>query len=336
METPPPLVPPPVAPPPPPPDYVDRSTWLLIFGILEIILGGLCLLMVPFMFIGQMMAAKQAGTEFSFPMAAQSALTFLILATGLIWLGIGSIKARRWARALLLCFGWMGLCIGVVSLAVVISSLGSIGDIMRQQGRTLPPGAVAVAKFFAVATVVFIYVLIPGTLVLFYRGRNVKLTCEYLDPVERWTDRCPLPVIAMCILQTYGAFAIVMTPWFGSAFPLFGYVVTGWPAKLLLFGFGAFSLFAARGFYRLQPRFWLLYTALVTAMGISTIITFLRVDVLVFYRSAGMPETQIQQIAANPVMQGHFMAWLMALSMGLYLGYLLYLRRYFSKPSALP
>ena len=309
--------------------YHDRRTGLIVFGILEIIIGGFCLLMLPLTVFGQLMVAKKNGAEFSFALAAPTMMTFLAMATGLIWLGIGSIQARRWARALWLCLGWMGLCVGVVSLAVVITSLGSMDELMRQQGQPLPPGAVAVAKFFTVATVLFIYVLIPGALILFYRSQHVKLTCENRDPVTRWTDRCPLPVLAMCILQVYGAGCVIFMPGFGAAMPLAGFLVTGWPARLLWFGFAGFSIYAARGFHRQNPRVWLIYTVVVVCVGVSSILSFLRIDLLEYYRAVGFPEWQIKQLAANPLVKGNFIVGLSALSLTLFVGFLLYLRRYF-------
>jgi len=315
------------------PAYRDRHTGLIVFGIMEIIMGGFCLLMVPLTVFGQVMTAKKNGAEFSLALATPTILIFLAMATGLIWLGIGSIQARRWARALLLCFGWLGLGIGLVSLVVVVASLGSMDELMRQQGQQLPPGAVAVAKFFTVATVLFIYVLIPGALILFYRSPHVKLTCENRDPVARWTDLCPLPVLAMCILQVYGAGCLLFIPGFGAVMPLAGFMVTGWPARLLWFGFAGFSIYAARGFYRQIPRVWLIYTVVVVGFGLSSVLTFLRVDLLEYYRTVGLPEWQIKQMAANPLMKGNFIVGLSALSMTLFVGFLLYLRRYFSQGS---
>ena len=78
------------------PAYRDRHTGLIVFGIMEIIMGGFCLLMLPLTVFGQLMVAKKNGAEFSFALAAPTMMTFLAMATGLIWLGIGSIQARRW------------------------------------------------------------------------------------------------------------------------------------------------------------------------------------------------------------------------------------------------
>lgn len=314
---------------PPSPAYKDRRTGLILFGILEIILGAFCVLFLPLMVFGQMMAAKRTGNEFDFALVAPALLTFSALAASLIWLGIGSIQARRWARALLLCLGWMGLCLGVVALAIVIPTLGSMDAMMRQQGRELPSGVLGFVKIFTVVVIAVIYVLIPGALVLFYRSVNVKLTCENRDPVERWTDRCPLPVIAICLLQCWGAIYVVLMPRFSAAVPLAGFLVTGWLARVIWFGFAGLSLYAAWGFYRLRYRAWLIYTVAIVAFGLSSLATFSRIDLLDYYRAVGMPDWQIRQIAASPLIQSHALLWISALSIVLLGGYLLYLRRYF-------
>src|SRR5258708_33744181 len=100
-----------------------------------------------------------------------------------------------------------------------------------------------------------IYVVIPGAMVLFSRSTHVKLPCEARDPVPRWTDRCPLPVLAVVLIQAFGAVGmLLMLPVYGRAFPLFGLIITGLPAVAMSLAFAAFSLYAARGFYLLQSR----------------------------------------------------------------------------------
>ena len=80
--------------------YKDRSAGLIVFGILTILLGCLAGLFVPLMLVGQ--AASARATSAPAPLSAilPAVLLYGILAVALVWLGIGSIMARRWARAL--------------------------------------------------------------------------------------------------------------------------------------------------------------------------------------------------------------------------------------------
>lgn len=321
-----------ISPPISPPAlaYKDRRTGLLVFGILEILLGCIFLLALPATVFGQVATAKRTHTELNTAIVFSSLLTPALLATGLIWLGIGSIKARRWARSLLLCLGWLGLCIGAASLPIVIASLSSLEGMLRQQGQNVSPGIVVLTKVVVVATMTVFYVIIPAVLVLFYRSPHVKLTCENSDPVECWTDRCPLPVIAICILQSCGAlYILAMMPRLGAAFPLAGFVVTGWLSWTLWLGFIGLSAYAAWGFYHLQRSAWLIYTIAIVTIGLSSVMTFMRIDLLEYYRMTGLPEQQISQLAVSPLVRGHNPVWFSVLSTILFGGYLVYLRRYF-------
>ena len=321
---------PPFAPAPPP--LKDTYTGLIVFGILEIVAGAFCALLIPLSLLGQIAAAKKTAHDFNAAMALPTVVTFSALAIGLIWLGIGSAMARRWARALLLCFGWIGLCTGVIALAAVIPALSTLDQTLQQQGQTLQPGLLLVMKIVMVATVSILYIVIPGALVLFYRRPAVKLTCEARDPVERWTDRCPLPVVVTCILQVLTTAYIILLPQFGAAIPLAGTIVIGWPARLLWWGFAAFSILSARGFYRLAPRAWSIYTIGILAFWILSTATFLRIGLLEYYHAIGLPDWQVEQVSHSPLAQGHLFIYVSAISLVIYGGYLLYIRRYFHTP----
>jgi hypothetical protein len=182
-----------------------------------------------------------------------------------------------------------------------------------------------------VAVMALFYVLIPGALVLFYRSRHVTLTCQARDPVERWTDRCPLPVLGAVLQLAYSAFVLLMLlPQFGRAFFFFGVVITGIPAQGIWASSAAFLAWAAVGFYRLDRRAWRAYVSFVVLFGASAPVSFARLDLLDYYRAAGLPEAQLAQIRSSPLMQGGHLLWLALLSCAALVGYLFYIRRFFS------
>ena len=76
-----------------PEPYKDRSTGLMIFGILTLLLGCLSALFVPMMIVGRL--AAPAGSQAPLSSIVPAVLIYGILAVALIWLGIGSITARR-------------------------------------------------------------------------------------------------------------------------------------------------------------------------------------------------------------------------------------------------
>ncbi|MEZ0255382.1 MAG: hypothetical protein ACAI37_08885, partial [Chthoniobacter sp.] len=162
--------------------YADRKTALIVFGILIILMGLVCALFVPLAIIGQSMAPQGSPGA-----ALHSTLPIVAMYGGIavlfLWLGIGSIMARRWARALLLVLSASWLVMGVVGMGMMTFLLpkitAAINSAPRPTGQAAPP-----PEFGAIFGVVMlimvgvIYIVIPGALFLFYRSRHVKATCE--------------------------------------------------------------------------------------------------------------------------------------------------------------
>jgi hypothetical protein len=321
------------APPPLPPTHRDRRTGLLLFGIFEIIIGAFFALSLPLGILGQVALARQQGHEFDATFLGPMLLTSGGGAAGLIILGIGSIRGRRWARALLLILGWAGLITGVITLAMIVPALGGFEEMMQAQmrqqgGREMPAIAVTMAKVMMVLTTLIFYVVIPGALILFYRSPHVKRTCELMDPTERWTDRVPLPVIAVVLLAAFGASCVLLMPKFGGMMPFFGHTLTGWTARLVWLGVSAFSVYTARGLYRRDYLAWKLYLGFIVLAAANYAFSLSVLGLDGYYRASGLPEWQIQQIAANPMVRG-FSGWSAVVGMVPFVGFVVYLRRYF-------
>ena len=319
------------------PPYKNKKTGLLVFGIFEILLGVLFVFMLLATAIGQLVLAQRP--EMAATVDRRSLLPTIAMIGGLaavfIWLGIGSIKGRRWARAVSLCLGWMGLVTGVISCAALVWTLPGVEAAMRQnaeqQGREMPAIALMITKIVMVGFTFLFYVVIPGALVLFYRSSHVKMTCEALDPVERWTDRCPLPVLAMVLLQVFGAVCmIMMLPLYGRAFPFFGVILKGLPAAAIYLVFAAFSIYAARGFYRLQIKAFWIYFVVIVVFGMSGIVSFSGGHLMDYYQAIDLPQAQLQQIEKMPFIHSQYLGWMGATGLLLYAGFLLWLKRYFT------
>ncbi len=90
-----------------------------------------------------------------------------------------------------------------------------------------------------------IYVIIPGALVLFYGSKHAKETCERRDPKVRWTDKCPLPVLAVSLMAGCWSACMPLTGFYGWSIPFFGLILSGMPGagvmlvSVLLFGYVA-------------------------------------------------------------------------------------------------
>ncbi|MCX7009318.1 MAG: hypothetical protein NTY53_19070, partial [Kiritimatiellaeota bacterium] len=287
-----------------PPDagFKDRRTGLMVFGILIIIIGCFLALMVPLMLFGQLMAKHVQGVESTPPgMMVGAILMYVGMAAALIWLGVGSIQCRRWARALLLIGAWVGLIgviIGIVMMAFILPQIFS-GTMPGAPSGT-PPMPAAFRVVFTVIMLAFctlFYVIIPGALVLFYRSPHVKATCEARDPVPRWTDACPLPVLAVSLmLGCTAAMMPLVILCYHSVVPCFGTYLSGAPAAAILLGMAAAYAFAARANYRLNIIGWWI-AILGFGLGmLSAVVTFARVGLLPMYELMEFPKAQLDMM----------------------------------------
>ena len=315
-----------------PPAFLDRKPGLVLFGIFELLIAGFCFLMIPLVIIGSIVArsAHVAGVPaMTTGMIASSIGVYLCLAVMFAWLGIGSVMARRWARSLTLVIAWFWLVSGIGSLAMVAIIMPDL-SIPMPQGQSVPPGLMRTMHLVVMAFSTVIYIVIPGALVLFYRSRHVKATCEARDPVERWTDRCPLPVLALTLVTGLAAFCMPLMGCYNWVFPTFGTILTGLPGAAYILPLAVIFAFISWGMYRLTPAAWWAFLILVLLMAPSAAITFSRVSLIVLYERMGFPKEMIAMM--RPCIENHGVlfasygaAWCVAI-----LAYLAWIRKYFA------
>ena len=258
-------------------------------------------------------------------------LVYVVAAVWFIWMGIGSVKARRWARALVLVSSWLWLICGIGGLFFIVLLMPDMYDKMGESGQ-MPPVAARIMTYIMIAFMTVFYVIIPAVLVLFYGSKNVKATCEFRDPQARWTDKCPLPVLALSLLFGFWAVSMPFTVFYGCAIPFFGSILTGLSGAGVVLLVALLAGYIAWGAYRLSINAWWCAVLLITTWALSTAITFSRVNILDFYEKMNFPEQQLETMKQFNISQGY-----MALFFGLWatglLGYLLYTRRYFVPPA---
>jgi hypothetical protein len=319
------------------PAYKDRSTGLMVFGILTLLLGCLAGLFVPLMLFGQMMAAKApnaspTNTAVILPAVAM----YGCVAVTLIWLGIGSIKARRWARALLLIFSWSWLVMGVFMTATMPFFMAKVFANLPPDAKTgqpaMSPAAVTGMIVFMILFFGVFFVAVPAIWTFFYNNRHVKATCEARDPVTRWTDACPLPVLGFCLWLLFGVPWMLLMPIIGhGVMPFFGMFLSGLPGSLYCLAIAAIWSYAAWLLYHLDVRgWWLILVALVVFM-VSGVVTYAHHDIIEMYQLMGYPQAQIDQIQKMGLLTGNHMTWFMALTMLPFLGYLVFIKKYLRK-----
>jgi hypothetical protein len=314
--------------------FKDRRAGLIAFGILQIILGVICALIVPFMVLGMMMSAPvspnasvpQPDTRMMIP----GLVFYLLLAAWFIWMGIGSVMARRWARALVLVASWMWLIAGVMATASMVFIMPGMFAQMNRNDQ-MPEAMISIFKAVMFGVLAVFYVIIPGLLVLFYGSRHVKATCESRDPTVRWTDRCPLPVLALSVVSVIWACCMPMMGIYGWALPFFGLIVNGAAGAAVALVTILLLAYVAWGAYRLNIKAWWCAVAMVTGWGLSAGVTFSRVSLMDFYGKMNFPAEQIDLMKQMMPSGSSWLLLLMGAWFIILLGYLIYTKRFFDQ-----
>lgn len=302
----------------------------MVFGIVEIVLGGLAALLIPLMLIGQVMSAQMTGERPPIGQIIPAVVFYGVASVVLITLGIGSCKARRWARALTLVVAWSWLAIGVVSIVMMAFLLPGVLAVPQPGGPPMPPEVRIIAMVVSVAFMSVVFIVVPGVLVFFYRSPHVKATCEARDPLPRWTDATPLPVLGLSLWLAFGALTLLSLPLSTrGVLPTFGVLLSGAVGSLVCVAFAALWGYCAWGAYRLRPAAWWIVLITICLLTASAIITFTRVDLMEMYRLMGYPEKQLEMMAQYPFMQGKSMVYFSVAGAIPMVAFLVFVKRYF-------
>ena len=313
----------------------DRKVGLILFGIFQTVLGCLCglmgLMMIGMLLLGPMAEAKQAEMMNARTMIPGVAFYF-VLAVGLVWLGIGSMLARRWAWTLTVVLSWLWLIMGVFcSLGFILFGRSMMSASMAQNDN-VPPQMMLVMYIVMAAFMACVYILLPALFLLFYHRASVRATCERRDPKVRWTDRCPMPVLALSIMLAMSVLCMPMSLASGFGMPLFGVPITGLAGVIVILLMTLVLAYLAWGTYRLRMVAWW-GAILVMILGtLNAVVTFSRMGLMEMYEKMGIPPAQLEMIRESGMVEAmsQWGPWLGPLVGGVvWLGYLLYVRRYF-------
>jgi len=314
--------------------FKDRSTGLMAFGIILLLMGALSAAMVLLMGASVMAVANAVdGSAQQLNASAMIPVLFFYaaLAVWFIWMGIGSIKARRWARALVLVTSWMWLVVGIMALFVMMAMMPDMYDQMSKTGK-VPEEAIAVVKAVTIVFMAIFYIVVPGAFVLFYGSRHVKATCERLDGKVRWTDKCPLPVLAMSLASGFWALCMPNMGLYGWAFPFFGVILNGTAGACLALVFMLLLVYVAVGSYWLDIKAWWCALLIVITWGVSAVVIFSRIGLMELYQKMDYSEQQLEAVKGFAESMGSCMVWMSGLWGVIILLYLLYTRKFFKQP----
>ena len=123
---------------------------------------------------------------------------------------------------------------------------------------------------------------------------------------------------------------MLVMPFTGRAvMPFFGMFLSGLPGGLSCLFIGAVWGWAGWWLYRLDTRgWWLILIAMVLFM-VSAMMTYAQHDIAELYQLQGMPQEQIDQIQRLGLLTGNRMGWMTALFSLPFLGYLIFIKKYF-------
>ena len=317
-------------------DFKDRTSGLLAFGILQIIIGAFAALTVPIMVLSMVFVSRASeGVGTSATMMIPSILIYLLAAIWFIWMGIGSIKAKRWARSLILVASSFWLISGIMALIMMMLMLPTMYDQINASGQ-LPEAMITIMQYGTFGFMLILYVILPGGLVLFYRSKHVKATCEHKDPNIPWTDRCPMPVLAITIATGCGALCMPISGLYGWALPCFGSISSGTTGIMIALFSMLILGYIAWGTYRLKLSAWWCALGMVFTYGSSSALTFSRVSMVDFYERMDLPAEQIEVMRAYADTQGPLLIASTAIWAVLLIAYLLYIRRFFTAGTVQP
>ena len=321
-----------------PSTYKDRGTGLTVFGVGQILLGIMAALMVPLAMLGLFLSRRAPGGPTSLRHLIPSLSVYLFVAVVLLTLGIGSIQAKRWARALTLIISWYWLAVGVLVTILMTAVLpvtmrAAMAQAQHNVGSAppaaIPNGVLAVILTIIIVMAAFFLILVPIALVIFYSRSDVAETCRHRDPVERWTDRAPLPVIGASVVLAVGSAYSLVVAVTTPLFPFFGRYLTGIAGTACFLILAVLDGYLAYALYRLQSSGWWLAISTLSIRMVSMVLTYARADILRAYARIGFSDAQLRIMNANPMIRSHVILWWSLFSVVILFGYLIWIKRYF-------
>ena len=288
-----------------------HRTGLTVWGVVLIVLGSLfvffaliSVVAVPVM--RTVNGAPAGSTPRLVATLASTVATTGALGGGLIWLGVGSCRGRRWVRPIVVAGGCLMMAYGLTSLIHVTANLA--------RAVTSPPPPAAAGPFPAKAMLVSGAVMalvmevglglaLPAALVWYYGRRSVADTLAVTDPLPRWTDRVPLPLLGWVLACAHSGGVLVLIAAAGT-WVAFTAVLDGWPATVALLVTGGLLLAAAYGSFRRSRLAHVLGVVVYLLLAASTFTFAATGDTTGYYRRIvqGMVATTAGPSAQNTAM----------------------------------
>jgi hypothetical protein len=312
--------------------FKDRKGGLIAFGIVAIIFGVGCFALAGLMVVSLLAVSAASGVGPDWHTIVPAFLMYGVLAVAFTWLGIGSIRARRWARNLILILTCCWLVIGLAGTAATVTVLPTMLANTAPDGNPLPPAAQLTVLIVSAVFMIIFFIVVPSVFVLFYRSPHVKATCEAYDPKPGWTDACPLPVLALSLLLALGALVMLVAPITMNGVMMFmGTLVSGLPGSMMYLVLGALWLYAGWNVYKVRSAGWWVAMVSYLLFSFSWIYTSLNIDVTEMYARMGYPNEQLEAMRQINLWAGNsFALWLTYFYLPFFV-LLVYVKRFFNQ-----
>jgi len=304
--------------------YKDRSRWLIAIGWLLLLAGGAVGFLAPlemycfylFSAGGRFHYEGFGFGSFMFGNIAAQIVGYYLIAAVYGVLGYGHVRLRRWARPLSLTALWAWRVVGAPLIVLVLFIW------LATKELTLP--VVVLGTLAALAS----YLALPGLLIRFYWGRNVRETLAAKGGGGGWLETFPVPILTLSAL--YGFFIVMLhlLILFNGIFPALGRFLYGFPGTVAL-DFSILSLIGL-AWGTLRRRLWAWWGGVILwgLFTFSTIFTFWRTDYAALLAGLAFPPRELEFLDGIPL-QGWHLALLVGAPLLLTWGFLCWAKRHF-------
>jgi hypothetical protein len=206
--------------------------------------------------------------------------------------GVGSIKARRWARVLVLVGAWITIFFGTMLMALLLYLLPGVYDLLADSA-VLSPSTAMTALSFSIIVYLLLQLVLPIAAICFYNLKGVQVTCERLNPAPCWSDRCPLPLFAMGFIAVLGCLSLILGASFNYVVFLFGRVLVGWQGFMIVLPISMICGYVGWGAFTRRMHAWWTAYALILLISASLMLTFSEYDMVTLYSAMGYGSEQV-------------------------------------------
>jgi hypothetical protein len=286
-------------------EFGDRSGRIKGMGIFQIVIGSFFALFTLLFVLKNVFLYSSTASAIPIPLGTRIGVAFswLMLSVSFLWIGIGTVRLRRWVPKVILAINWPIL---IMFGLTIMTAIWYAPIIMRAYIASAPAGQAALyGKSADVMTIVavilsIVYVLIPLLHVLLFRGREVQMTCDRHNPSPCWTDALPTSVVCLFLSLSALSFGSVGQGLSGTSIRL-GLVLTGVPAHLSGVLAAVAGAFIARYVVSRSLAAWWSAVIFLAIMFGGSVSTFFLMDLGEFYRMSGfVPEERI--VAIEPLL----------------------------------